>query len=1115
MNRQVHDDYSAKRLADGSGIPASAGFGGVLVEICAMEKLSDRLLGITGVGVFRFTFDDGILLFANRGFLSVLGFDCDPEEAIGKPLRELLIFTKEEGRFLKALAEKGEVHNFAYHFKTLKGEDKWTLHDAVLIEDPATGAKVVESIAKDVTGRVRAEEGLAHEHNLLRTLIDHLPDLVYFKDVESRFVVANEAVARLMGAPSYEALLGKSDFDFYPRDLAERYYHDECAIMKSGQPLISREEPCVDREGNQHWLSTTKVPIRGAQGEIVGVVGIGRDITRRRQVEEALLEALQRFEAVVANTPLVAIQGFDQHGYIRHWNAACTSLYGYKAEEALGRRVQDVLLTKEEANRFEEVLARVWASGVATVPEEWRIQTREGKKRWVYSSIFPVFEHGNVVEAFCMDVDITDRKHAEEALRLDEMRLQAILKLDQMADAPLQEITDFALEEAIRLAGSTIGYLAHLNADETVLTMYSWSKAAMEQCRITDKPLIYPVETTGLWGEAVRRRGPVITNDYSAPNPLKRGFPEGHVKITRHMNAPVFDGDRIVMVAGVGNKATDYDESDVRQLTLLMAGMWRLIQRKRAADALRESEDRYHTLFEIFPMGLFLQTMDGRILECNEHASEIFGYSKQELLALNATDLAPEDVAEQLREMLSEGSTTDGAPQPPPGAADGAPVESKGKRKNGEVFPTEVSTQLVTITGDRMVLARIRDITEQKRAEEGRKRLEAQMQQSQKLESLGVLAGGIAHDFNNLLTGILGHASLALMGLSPLSPARDNVKQIEITTRRAAELTKQMLAYSGKGRFMVEPLQISEVVEEMAHLLEISTSKKCVVKYNFAKGLPPIEADATELRQVIMNLVINASEAIGDKSGIIVVSTGMTHYDGAYLKDTYVDDSLPAGPYVYLEVADTGCGMTPEVRARLFDPFFTTKFTGRGLGLAALLGIMRGHGGAVKVYSEPGRGSTFKVLFPAAKAPISDVQKVGSSQGVCRGTGTVLVVDDEEVVRELAREVLQDVGFTVLLARDGCEALEVFSTHSEEIRAVVLDLTMPHMDGVEAFSEMRRLRSDVRVILSSGYNEQDATERFAGKGLAGFIHKPYCAEDLSQIVYKVACERQGGETPAK
>jgi PAS domain S-box-containing protein len=1064
-----------------------------------MEKLSERLMEVTGDGVLRATFDDDILLFANRGYLSILGLDCTPEEAIGRPLRELFVCTEDDAAFRKALAEKGEVRNFTCHFKTLKGEDKWIVHEALITQDPATGRRIVESIVKDVTERVHAEEALAREHNLLRTLIDNLPDSVYFKDAESRFIVANEAVARLMGAPSREALLGKTDFDFYPRELAERYYGDERAVITSGQPLISREEPCIDPEGNQHWFSTTKVPIRSKRGETVGVVGIGRDITRHRQVEEALLEALQRFEAVVANTPLVAIQGFDQHGYIRHWNSASTSIYGFKPEEALGRRLQDLVRTQEEAKRFEQVLAKIWAAGVATTPEEWRARTRDGKEGWVYSSIFPVFEHGKVTEAFCMDVDITDRKLAEEALRVDEMRLETLLKLDQMADVSLQELTDFALEEAIRLAGSTIGYLAYLNEDETVLTMYSWSRIAMAECRISDKPLVYPVATTGLWGEAVRQRKPVITNDYSAPNPLKKGYPEGHVEIRRHMNVPIFDGDRIVIVAGVGNKPTDYDESDVRQVTLLMTGMWRLVQRNRVADALRESEDRYHTLFEIFPMGLFLQTTDARILECNEHACEIFGYSKEELLTLGVTDLVPEDVVELVRRAVTEGSTSEGAP-----------VESKGRRKNGEAFPIEVSTQLVTIAGDRLILARVRDITQQKRAEEERNRLETRIQQSQKLESLGVLAGGIAHDFNNLLTGVLGHASLSLMELSPASPARDNLKQIEIAAQRAAELTKQMLAYSGKGRFMVQAVQISDVVEEMAHLIEVSISKKCVLKYNFAKGLPPIEADVTELRQVIMNLISNASEAIGEKSGVIVVSTGMMHYDGTYLKDTYLNDGLPEGPYVYLEVADTGCGMTPEVRERLFDPFFTTKFTGRGLGLAALLGIVRGHGGAVKVYSEPGRGSTFKVLFPAARGLATSAQEAAPRSKASRGTGTVLVVDDEEVVRELAREVLQDAGFTVVLARDGREALEVFGAHSDEILAVVLDLTMPHVDGVEAFAEIRRIRSDVPVILSSGYNEQDATERFAGKGLAGFIHKPYCAEDLAQIVCKVACEGQRG-----
>jgi CheY-like chemotaxis protein len=361
------------------------------------------------------------------------------------------------------------------------------------------------------------------------------------------------------------------------------------------------------------------------------------------------------------------------------------------------------------------------------------------------------------------------------------------------------------------------------------------------------------------------------------------------------------------------------------------------------------------------------------------------------------------------------------------------------------------------------------------------------------------LAGGIAHDFNNLLVGILGNAGLALMELTPESPARYTIEQIEVAGQRAAELARQMLAYSGKGRFVIQRLNLNAVVEEMTHLLQVSIAKNVVLKYNFAPALPAVEADATQLRQVVMNLVVNASEAIGSRSGVITITTGAMHADRSYLNEIYTAPDLPEGDYVYLEIADTGSGMDAETREKVFDPFFTTKFTGRGLGLAAVLGIVRGHQGAIKVYSEPGRGTTFKVLLPCASgdleanpAPLAS-SKVETS---FPAGGLVLVIDDDETVRNVTARILREFGLTALLAADGRTGLEMFRRHASEISCVLLDLTMPNPSGEEVFREIRRTKRSVRVILMSGYNEQDATNRFAGKGLAGFLQKPFTPKDL-------------------
>ena len=393
------------------------------------------------------------------------------------------------------------------------------------------------------------------------------------------------------------------------------------------------------------------------------------------------------------------------------------------------------------------------------------------------------------------------------------------------------------------------------------------------------------------------------------------------------------------------------------------------------------------------------------------------------------------------------------------------------------------------------------DITNMKQAEEARLNLEKQLLHAQKLESLGVLAGGIAHDFNNILMAIMGNADLALMRINKESPATENLHRIEKAAAQAADLAKQMLAYSGKGKFIVENIDLNILLEEMLHMLEVSISKKALLRLNLHTPLPSVEADATQMRQIVMNLVINASEAIGDKSGVIAITTGCMDCDRKYLKDVWLDENITAGLYVYLEIADSGCGMDKDTLSKLFDPFFTTKFTGRGLGMAAVLGIVRGHKGAIKVYSELNRGTTFKILLPASDRP-AELFNGHKPADDWQGSGKVLLVDDEETVRGIGREMLQELGFTVITADDGSEGVLAFK-ENPDIAFVILDLTMPHMDGEQCFRELRQLKPDVKVIMSSGYSEQEVAGKFIGKGLAGFIQKPYKLSVLKDAIKRI------------
>ena len=516
--------------------------------------------------------------------------------------------------------------------------------------------------------------------------------------------------------------------------------------------------------------------------------------------------------------------------------------------------------------------------------------------------------------------------------------------------------------------------------------------------------------------------------------------------------------------------------------------------REAALSALRESETRFRALGDAAPIGIFLADSAGHCTYANPRLQQIFRLDEATLLKQGIESrVHPDDRA---------------------GARDWLGVSGGDVAFNAEV-------RLVMADGtERLVFAQSAaihdengamvgrvgtadDVTEARRAAEARRLLEQKMLHAQKSESLEVLAGGIAHDFNNLLVGILGNASLALLDLQPGTAAFGPITDVKRAAHRASELTRQMLAYSGRGQLVVESVDISELVSEMGSLLRTVLSRNAQISFELVPTLPLIEADATQLRQVIMNLITNASDAVGETGGRIHVRTGRETLDSATVPPSYASEPLQPGEYVFVEVRDTGEGMSEETLSRIFEPFFTTKFTGRGLGLAATLGIVRGHHGGMAIRSAPGVGSTFRVLLPvhgsAGVLVPAPTEKPAEPLDVT--TGTVLIIDDDETVRVVASRLLERRGHRTVIACDGREGVARFAeAGSENINLVLLDLTMPDMDGAATMAELRRLDPDVRVLLTSGHLKSDVAARFSGIEPTGFVQKPFRAEELYAAV---------------
>jgi PAS domain S-box-containing protein len=992
-------------------------------------------------------------------------FGCDVDEYL-EALKQVPVVSEEKIRSVT-----GFLGEMAHFISRLGYSNLITKEESLHLE-------------KEIAERKRAEEELFNSRQMLQLVLDTIPQRVFWKDRNSVYLGCNRLLAQDCGYTSPRELIGKTDYETASAATADIYRADDRQVMETGLSKISYEEAQIKPDGSKTWLMTSKVPLYSKDGLVIGVLGTYEDITERKLAEEKLRASEALYRTLVENIPQKVFMKDTDSRYISINEHFARDL-GVQSADVLGKVDYD-FFPKELADKYRADDKRIMETGGTEELEERYVS--QGKEVWVKTVKTPVRdENGEIIGIFGIFWDITELKQAEEDRKLNESRLETLLQLNHMTGTTLHEIVEFAMEEAVRLTQSAIGYVAFMNADETLLTMHAWSRQAMQECLIVEKPLDYPVETTGLWGEAVRQRRPIITNDYQAPNPLKRGTPPGHVIVNRHMNVPILDNDRVVIVAGVGNKPSDYDEADVRQLTLLMSGMWRIVQRKQAEEALRHSEEKYRLVVENANDAIFI-AQDGRIKFSNSRLALMSGYSLEELTLKPFLEFVhPED-----RDFVATTHTR---------RLEGEEVPNKysfrAVNNSGETLWVEVNSVVIMWEGKAASLNFLRDITDQKK-------LESQLLHSQKMESIGTLAGGIAHDFNNILAAIVGYSEIIKVRFDDPG-LHSYLEPILFSCDRAKSLVGQILTFSRTAEREKMQIDMASLVKEGLKLMRATLPSTIAFRQKIPSGVYTILADPTQIHQVLINLCTNAAHAMREKGGELEVNLDRVEITGQKMPS---DVDLRPGHYVKLTVSDTGSGIPPGLMHRIFDPFFTTKMVGEGtgLGLSVVYGIVKGYGGAVIAQSEVGSGSIFSVYLPVVEY-IAEA-KTKDSELCHGGSERILFVDDEEILVKLWCDILEDLGYAVTATTNSSEALELFRRQPDQFDLVITDMTMPGMTGIDLSRVMLELRPDIPVILCTGFNELVTEENAKAIGIREFAMKPLNRKRIATIIRKALNKKE-------
>jgi PAS domain S-box-containing protein len=897
---------------------------------------------------------------------------------------------------------------------------------------------------------------------------------IWETDASLRHVYTNAFVTKCLGYQPEEFLRAKTLELIHPDDRPLIEELVEKAVTR-GERWYGRVLRWRHKDGSWRYIESSGCAVFDTSGTCTGLRGLDRDVTENLKVEEALRRSNEHLQLVFdSSSDLLILYEVGEDGTARVSSLNKAALEGARrcgyAADAGSLSGADRLTCMrlfcgsdvDALRTMEQLFAAALAQGEA-VSHELRIATAHGEI-YLDGTFTPVRDaQGRVRHVLWSARNITLRKAVEASLLESREQLSALNS--NLADGMVYQInsgTDGRLR-SFSYVSPAIERFHGL----TVETLRQNPRLLYAQVVEEDRGLVAETEEHAF---AARRKFEVD---------VRVRLPSGEVRWRRFTSAPRTAADGCLLWDGI--------EQDITE-------------RKQAEERLRESEQRFRDIVE--SMGDWLVELDSswRVTYSSPQVEQLLGYTPEEMLGTSPMEtVAPEERA-RLAAVMAEFLE---------GKRRIRDFEVWHLRKDGQPVCLSVSGVPLFDAGGAVCGMRsiTQDVTQRKRAEAERRAIETKMHQAQKLESLGILAGGIAHDFNNLLAAVLGNAELALAELPPAASARESVEQIQKAALHAAELTRQMLAYAGRGSLAVQPVSVQEVVRDISQLLGSSISKRHALVLGLAEALPAVEADPAQLRQIVMNLVINASEAIGERDGVISLRTAVLGPGEDVAGDVAIGD-LPEARHVLLEVTDTGAGMDAATLARIFDPFFSTKYAGRGLGLAAVLGIMRRHGGALRVRSRPGAGSVFSALLPAREnAGPAPVSGTGAEHfPAWRGAGTLLLVDDEETVRSMASRMLRAMGFEVVLAGDGMEALARLEAEGGRIRAVLLDLTMPRMDGEATLRRIREISPDLPVVLCSGYDVSEGQGRFADLTFSGFLQKPFRLAELQRALRRALGE---------